>query len=104
MVIGTNPNFSIESLIGMMCVLAFFSQAASGANFSLVPHINPTNNGLMSGITGAAGNLGGLVFSLILRFKGSNYHEAFLIMGVISLSLNASAAWIKTPCESKFGS
>ena len=97
MVIGTNPSFRIETLIGMMCVLAFFSQAASGANFSLVPHINPDNNGLMSGITGAAGNFGGLVFSLILRFKGSDIHGAFLIMGILSLSLSASAAWIKTP-------
>ena len=35
------------------------------------PHINPSNNGVQSGLTGAFGNVGGIIFALIWRFRGS---------------------------------
>jgi NNP family nitrate/nitrite transporter-like MFS transporter len=41
---------------------------ANGANFSLVPHCNVYNNGVMSGLVGGFGNVGGIFYALIFRY------------------------------------
>jgi nitrate/nitrite transporter NarK len=84
-------------LIGAFAVAAVFTEAGNGANFAVVPHVHPANNGIVSGLTGAAGNLGGIVFNLVFRFNGTNYHKAYWIMGVISLILPLSVSWIRAP-------
>lgn len=60
-----------------------------------------------SGVTGAAGNLGGIVFALIFRFvtittvtkgvatTGSNYGKAMIIIGAITIGLNLAVSWIR---------
>lgn len=35
------------------------------------PHINPSNNGVQSGLGGSFGNAGGVIFAMIWRFRGS---------------------------------
>lgn len=39
--------------------------AANGAAYALLPHVNPHVNGLQSGSVGAAGNFGGIIFSCV---------------------------------------
>lgn len=51
--------------MGLIALMAIFCEMANGANFSLVPHCNPFNNGVMSGLVGGFGNLGGIFFALI---------------------------------------
>ncbi|KDR71729.1 hypothetical protein GALMADRAFT_270867 [Galerina marginata CBS 339.88] len=71
-------------LMGVFTISAIFSEFGNGANFSLVPHCNAYNNGVMSGIVGSFGNLGGIVFALVFRFV-PQVGKSFWIMGVISI-------------------
>ena len=63
---------------------------ANGANYSLVPHCNPFNNGAQSGLTSAFGNVGGIVFAVIWRFHPKP-GEAWWISGIIATVLNLAA-------------
>lgn len=87
----------MHSLIAVVAVGAIFTDAGNGANFAVVPHIHPANNGIVSGLTGASGNLGGIVFNLVFRFNGVNYHKSYWIIGIISLALGFGVSWIRVP-------
>jgi NNP family nitrate/nitrite transporter-like MFS transporter len=78
------------TVFGLMALVAMFLQAGNGANFSLVPHVHPQANGILSGLTGAGGNLGGIVFSVIFRFmdNGTNYAKGFWVVGVIHVGVS----------------
>lgn len=69
----------------------------------LVPHVHPHANGLVSGIIGATGNLGGIVFSIIFRFEGSNYAKSIWITGIITILLNLVTCWIKPLPKGQIG-
>ena len=61
--------------------------------------------GLVTGVTGAAGNLGGIVYLLIARYNGTDYRRVFWIIGVVNIGLSLCVAWIrprpKVPEEEK---
>ncbi|CRK20899.1 hypothetical protein BN1708_017833, partial [Verticillium longisporum] len=67
-----------------------FHEAGNGANFALVPHVHPHANGIVSGLTGAGGNLGGIIFAIIFRFmdNGTNYAKGFWVIGCMHIGLN----------------
>ena len=77
-----------------MTGLAIFMEAANGAIFSLVPSIHPKFNGIVSGTAGAAGNVGGILFSLVFRFYGTDYKKSLWIIGICCLATNLAVAWI----------
>ncbi|KAJ8607079.1 hypothetical protein MRB53_040515 [Persea americana] len=79
---------------GWSCYLL---EAANGAVFSLVPHVFPKNNGIVSGFVGAAGNSGGIFFGLAFRFNGTDYHKALWIIGVVILAIQAAVFWVPMP-------
>ncbi|KDR71725.1 hypothetical protein GALMADRAFT_143523 [Galerina marginata CBS 339.88] len=83
-------------LMGIFSVSAIFSEFGNGANFSLVPHCNAYNNGVMSGIVGSFGNLGGIIFALVFRFV-LQVGKSFWIMGVISIVINVFLIPIPVP-------
>lgn len=85
-----------STMYGLIGLMAIFHEAGNGANFALVPHVHPFANGILSGVTGAGGNLGGVVFAIIFRFMdaGTNYAKAFWVIGIIHITLNLSVAWI----------
>lgn len=95
--IGAIANLPTHALIGATAVAAMFTEASNGANFAVVPHVHPGRNGMVSGLTGASGNLGGIVFNLIFRLEGTNYHKSYSIIGAISLILSLSVSWIPVP-------
>lgn len=67
-IIGVTNSHNKATLIGLVSGgLAFFLEGANGLNYSLVPHIHPHANGIVSGVVGAFGNLGGIVFAIIFR-------------------------------------
>jgi MFS transporter, NNP family, nitrate/nitrite transporter len=68
-----------------MVITAMVDEMANGANFSLVPHCNPSSNGIMTGMVGALGNLGGVWFALVFRFQPAPLGRAFWIAGVVSM-------------------
>ncbi|KAL1303308.1 hypothetical protein AAFC00_006713 [Neodothiora populina] len=111
----TNPHSS-AALIGLVSGgLAFFLEGANGLNYSLVPHVHPHANGIVSGVVGAAGNLGGIVFAIVFRYsvetqivKGkatsvSLYGQAFYIIGAIVLGLNLLFAWVRPVPKNQIG-
>jgi NNP family nitrate/nitrite transporter-like MFS transporter len=83
-------------MFGLTALVAMFVQAGNGANFSLLPHVHPTRNGVLSGFTGAGGNLGGVLFSIVFRFmdSGTNFAKGFLVIGVINLVVAVAVSWI----------
>lgn len=81
-------------MFGLIAAMAVFLEAGNGANFALVPHVHPTANGVLSGIVGAVGNLGGVVFAVLFRFHGTAYEESFWISGVMIIGLNLILCWV----------
>ncbi|KAJ7659074.1 nitrate/nitrite porter, partial [Mycena polygramma] len=94
----TRPDSScaVATVMGVFSLAAIFSEVGNGANFSLVPHCNAYNNGVMTGIVGAMGNLGGIFFALIFRFQTAS-GKAFWIIGVISMAINVLLVFIPVP-------
>ncbi|KAK3937069.1 putative nitrate transporter [Diplogelasinospora grovesii] len=95
-VIGKLDPHNQSTMFGLVALMAIFLEAGNGANFSLVPHVHPYANGILSGLTGAGGNLGGVLFAIIFRFtdNGSNYAHAFWVIGVIHVVVNVAVSWI----------
>ncbi|KAF8641372.1 hypothetical protein AX16_009993 [Volvariella volvacea WC 439] len=86
----------LPTLMGIFSVSLIFSEFGNGANFALVPHCNPYNNGVMSGIVGAFGNLGGIIFTLIFRFQTAQ-GKAFWIVGLMCIIINTLMIFIPVP-------
>jgi len=96
LIIGRLDPHDQSTMIGLVTLMSVFLEAGNGANFSLVPHVHPFANGILSGLTGAGGNLGGVIFAIIFRFMdhGSNYAKGFWVMGCIQLGVSLAVSWI----------
>lgn len=101
--IGLTDSHSKATMFGLVAGMAFFLEAGNGANFALVPHIHPFANGIISGVTGASGNLGGIVFAIIFRYVGTNYGKTFWIIGVMTIAINVAVSWIKPIPKGQIG-
>nr|POE93204.1 nitrate transporter [Quercus suber] len=96
----TNPTelYTLVLLVGIG--LSFFLEGANGLNYSLVPHVHPYANGVVSGFTGACGNFGGIIFAIIFRYSGGypsgtpDYGKAIWIIGAIVIAVNVCVSWI----------
>ena len=86
----------MEEVFGLVAVAAVFVEAGNGANFSLVPHVHPQANGVVSGVTGAGGNLGGVVFAVVMRFMdgGTGYGKGFWVIGVVNVLVCLAVSWV----------
>lgn len=95
-VIGRLDPHDVPTMMGLIALMSIFHEGGNGANFALVPHVHPHANGILSGLTGAGGNLGGVIFAIIFRFMdgGSNYAKAIWIIGVIHIGVNLAVCWI----------
>jgi len=95
-VIGLLDPHHLPTMIGLVSLMSVFHEAGNGANFALVPHVYPHSNGVLSGLTGAGGNLGGVVFAIIFRFMGdgTNYAKAFWVIGIMHIALNLAVVWV----------
>jgi len=94
-VIGVKNPENKNTMFGLIAGMAFFLEAANGANYALVPHVHPHANGIVSGVTGAAGNFGGIIFAIIFRYCGTDYAKPFYIIGAIMIGVNVLVSWIK---------
>src|SRR5947207_555947 len=59
--------------------------------------------GILSGLTGAAGNLGGVVFAIIFRYNGTNYARAIWICGIMHIAMNVAVIWIRPIPKGQIG-
>src|SRR4051812_24957095 len=65
----------------MMLSFALFLKMANGATYGIVPFVDEKNVGLISGIVGAGGNLGGMLFGFLFKSTAITYAEAFSYIG-----------------------
>ncbi|KAF2634760.1 nitrate transporter-like protein [Massarina eburnea CBS 473.64] len=94
-VIGQLDPKKLGTMMGLIALMAVFLEAGNGANFALVPHVHPHANGVVSGLIGAFGNLGGIIFAIIFRYNGTHYARVFWIMGVCIVVLNLVFVWTR---------
>uniref|UniRef100_A0A060T786 Nitrate/nitrite transporter n=1 Tax=Blastobotrys adeninivorans TaxID=409370 RepID=A0A060T786_BLAAD len=85
--LSLDKNLSIPGLIIGLAVMAVFMEAANGATFALVPHINKRSSGIVAGVTGAWGNVGGILFSLAFRYSTLNTNEAHYQRGLLGIAI-----------------
>ena len=102
--IGVSNSHQLHTLTLLIGIgLAFFLEGANGLNYSLVPHVHPHANGIVSGFTGSMGNFGGIIFAIIFRYLGSDYGKAMWIIGIIVIAINVSVCWIKPIPKGQIG-
>lgn len=72
----------------VVCMLLFglFLKMANGATYALVPFIDEGQTGMVSGIVGAGGNVGGMLFSLLFTAATISYAQAFTLIGLSVLA------------------
>ena len=78
---------NLELAIISMLSFALFLKMANGTTYSIVPFVNKDNVGLVSGIVGAGGNVGGMLFGFLFKSSAISYVEAFAYIGVIVIAV-----------------
>jgi NNP family nitrate/nitrite transporter-like MFS transporter len=70
-------------LVAIISMLSFalFLKMSNGATYGIVPFVNKKNVGLVSGIVGAGGNLGGMLFGFLFKSQSITYAQAFTYIG-----------------------
>lgn len=101
--IGLTNSHDKSTMFGLVAGMAFFLEGANGAIFSLVPHVHPYANGIISGCTGGIGNLGGIIFAIIFRYQGTDYEKSIWVIGIITIAINLSLSWIRPIPKGQIG-
>ena len=91
---------SLASAIVIMIFFSLFVQAAEGSTFGIVPYINPAATGSVSGIVGAGGNVGAVLFGLC--FRQMDYKSAFYVVGFCVLASSLMGLFIVIKGQSSF--
>jgi MFS transporter, NNP family, nitrate/nitrite transporter len=71
-----------------MLTFGLFIKMANGATYGIVPFLNERNAGLISGVVGAGGNLGGMLFGFLFKSEAVTYMQAFNYIGVIVMAVS----------------
>jgi len=87
---------SLPIVMGLFSVASIFAELGNGANFALVPHCSAFHNGYLSGLVGAFGNLGGIIFAIIFTLE-TEVGKACWIIGVICIAVNVLLIAIRVP-------
>lgn len=74
---------AIISMLGF----ALFLKMANGATYGIVPFISEKNTGLVSGVVGAGGNLGGMMFGFLFKSEHITYVQAFTYIGLTVITI-----------------
>ncbi|CAN0284229.1 unnamed protein product [Discosporangium mesarthrocarpum] len=79
------------------CLLLFSLgvQSAEGTSYGIVPYICPEATGAVSGIVGAGGNFGAVMWGLIFRFGPSLEKDVYLLLGFIVIGLSLTTPFFK---------
>lgn len=74
---------NLTAAIISMLSFALFLKMSNGATYGIVPFINSKNVGMVSGIVGAGGNLGGMMFGFLFKSSTITYVQAFTYIGIM---------------------
>ncbi len=80
---------SLPVAIISMLSFALFLKMANGATYGIVPFVNEKNVGLISGIVGAGGNLGGMMFGFLFKSSTITFIQAFTYIGYIVIAVSS---------------
>lgn len=80
---------SLVFAIVSMLSFALFLKMANGATYGIVPFINEKNVGFVSGVVGAGGNLGGMLFGFLFKSETITYAQAFTYIGYMVIAVSA---------------
>ena len=93
------PSWPVPAAMAVTMLCSLFVQSSEGAVFAIVPMVKKRVSGQISGIVGASGNVGAIVFLTALLFVTPR--TFFLIIGATSLLANLACRWLPEP-ESSF--
>jgi NNP family nitrate/nitrite transporter-like MFS transporter len=79
---------SLMVAIITMLTFALFLKMSNGATYGIVPFVNTKNVGLVSGIVGAGGNFGGMMFGFLFKSNSITYMQAFTYIGFIVIAVS----------------
>ena len=79
---------NLDLAIISMLSFALFLKMANGATYGITPFINEKNVGLVSGIVGAGGNVGGMLFGFLFKSESITYMQAFQYIGYIVIGVS----------------
>jgi len=80
---------NLTAAIISMLSFALFLKMSNGATYGIVPFIDNKNVGMVSGIVGAGGNLGGMLFGFLFKSEHITYIQSFtyISFAVMAVSL-----------------
>ncbi len=91
---------SLTLAVTSMVFFSLFVQMAEGATYSVVPFINRKALGAVSGIVGAGGNVGAVLYAQYLLKSGASLQEAFFAFGFIVAAVGFLGLLVRfTPAE-----
>jgi MFS transporter, NNP family, nitrate/nitrite transporter len=80
---------SLTFAIISMLSFALFLKMANGTTYAIVPFVNEKNVGLVSGVVGAGGNVGGMLFGFLFKSQNITYVDAFKYIGFAVIGVAA---------------
>ncbi len=89
------PEWPVMFAMFTLLACAVFGQAGSGAVFAMVPLIKRRLTGQIAGMTGAFGNVGGVVFLTVYSFVDTS--TCFKIIGLSALGVLATTWFLEEP-------
>ena len=86
---------TLGGAITALMTFSLFVQGAEGSTFGIVPYLNPNITGIVTGMVGAGGNAGAVIFSIF--FRQMDYHDAFMLMGATTSAIPqlSSSVWVR---------
>jgi len=98
----------MDQLAPAIVVLVLFScfvQGSEGATYAIVPYVNPESTGSVTGVVGAGGNFGAVMWGLIFLFSGWPPEDCFMCVGFIvcACALLTPLIFLKGDHDSVFG-
>ncbi|KAL2903297.1 High-affinity nitrate transporter 2.3 [Bienertia sinuspersici] len=89
---------TLSASIAVMIIFSIFVQAAEGLTFGIVPFVSRRSLGVVSGMTGAGGNVGA-VLTQVIFFRGTQFktEEGITYMGVMIIGCTLGIMTIYFP-------
>jgi NNP family nitrate/nitrite transporter-like MFS transporter len=97
MLIAFSRATSFGAAVGVMVLFSMGVQCAEGTSFALVPYVDPPVTGAVSGIVGAGGNTGAMMWGFLFLFGGHSDRDTLLILGIIVLLSAFVGVFFKFP-------